>query len=230
MVLRVFNTLSGEKEDFLPLNPPQVNMYVCGITPYDETHLGNGRAYITFDVVRRYLKYCGYQVAYIQNLTDIDDKIIAKATVNGQATKEGCLAVAEKFNQSYFAVMDQLNVQRADRYPKATEMIPDMIAMIKGLIDRGYAYEVAGDVYFSVSSFAYYGKLSKRQKKDLLAGARVVINDCKRDPLDFALWKAAKAGEPSWDSPWGAGRPGWHIECSTMSNKLLGETFDIHGG
>jgi len=230
MTLRIFNTLSGEKEDFLPLNPPQVKMYVCGITPYDETHLGHGRAYVTFDVVRRYLKFSGYQVTYIQNLTDIDDKIIAKATVNGQATKESCLAVAEKYTTAYFEAMDQLNVLRADQYPKATEMIPDMIRVIEGLITRGYAYVADSDVYFSVAAFADYGKLSKRKKKDLLAGARVSINESKKDPLDFALWKGAKEGEPSWDSPWGPGRPGWHIECSTMSNKLLGETFDIHGG
>ncbi|MBI5399199.1 cysteine--tRNA ligase [Candidatus Saganbacteria bacterium] len=234
MVLRLFNTLSGEKEIFFPLNPPQVKMYVCGITPYDATHLGHGRAYVTFDVVRRYLKFSGFQVTYVQNLTDIDDKIIKKSEINtkseNQNIKQKCREIVEKYTTEYFEVMDQLNVLRADQYPKATEMIPDMIKVIQRLIERGCAYVAGNDVYFSVASFADYGKLSKRKKKDLLAGARMGINESKKDPLDFALWKGAKPGEPSWSAPWGEGRPGWHIECSTMSNKLLGETFDIHGG
>jgi cysteinyl-tRNA synthetase len=236
MSLKIYNTLNQEKEEFQPINPPKVSMYVCGITPYDETHLGHARAYVTFDLVRRYLEQSGFKVTYVQNITDIDDKIIKKSNENGVTSNE----IAQQFTNSYFEVMDKLNVKRADHYPKATETIPDMIKVIQGLIDRGYAYEVDGpaftqasagkDVYFEVSTFKDYGKLSKRKKKDMLAGARVGVDERKKDPMDFALWKAAKEGEPSWDSPWGKGRPGWHIECSTMSNKLLGETFDIHGG
>lgn len=226
MSLRIYNTLSQEKEEFVPLNPPKVSMYVCGITPYDETHLGHARAYITFDVVRRYLEESGYDVTYIQNITDIDDKIIKKSN----ELSVTCNQIAEKYTKAYDAVMKKLNVRPADKYPKATETIPDMIKIIKGLIKLGFAYVVEGDVYFHVAKFKEYGKLSKRKKKDMLAGARVSVDERKKNPMDFALWKAAKEGEPSWDSPWGKGRPGWHIECSTMSNKLLGETFDIHGG
>ncbi len=226
MALRIFNTLSGQKEEFIPLDAPQVRMYVCGITPYDETHLGHARAYITFDIVRRYLEESGFKVNYIQNITDIDDKIINKALKERSTIAE----IAAKYTDSYFDVMDKLNVKRASHYPKATETIPDMLRVIKGLIDKGFAYIVEGDVYFEVAKFKDYGQLAKRKKKDMMAGARVGVDKRKKDPMDFALWKAAKEGEPSWDSPWGKGRPGWHIECSTMSNKLLGETFDIHGG
>lgn len=226
MSLRVYNTLSKQKEEFQPIDPPKVKMYVCGITPYDETHLGHARAYVTFDVICRYLQESGYEVTYIQNITDIDDKIIAKAREEGRGTKD----VAEKYTQSYFEVMDKLNVKRADKYPKATEHVSEMVRWISGLIDKGYAYVVEGDVYYEVEKFAQYGKLSKRKKKDMLAGARVAVDERKRNPLDFALWKKAKEGEPSWESPWGPGRPGWHIECSVMSSKYLGEQFDIHGG
>ncbi|MFH1684398.1 MAG: cysteine--tRNA ligase [Candidatus Margulisiibacteriota bacterium] len=226
MALRIFNTLTSQKEEFQPIDPPQVKMYVCGITPYDETHLGHARAYITFDIVYRYLEESGYKVTYVQNITDIDDKIIKKSNENRVTSKE----ITDKYTQAYFEVMDKLNVKRASKYPKATETIPDMIKVIKGLIEKGFAYVVERDVYYSVDKFKGYGKLSKRKKKDMLAGARVSVDERKKDPMDFALWKSAKEGEPSWDSPWGKGRPGWHIECSTMSNKLLGETFDIHGG
>jgi cysteinyl-tRNA synthetase len=226
MTLKLYNTLTRQKEEFLPLTPPQVKMYVCGITPYDETHLGHARAYITFDVIRRYLEVSGYEVFYIQNITDIDDKIIQKAKLKSQKYHE----VAEEYTASYFAVMDQLNVKRADAYPKATEHIPEMINWIESLIENGNAYVVEGDVYFSVDKFYDYGKLSKRESKDMQAGARIAIDERKKNALDFALWKKAKEGEPSWESPWGRGRPGWHIECSVMSSKYLGEQFDIHGG
>jgi cysteinyl-tRNA synthetase len=226
VTIKIYNTLTREKEEFKPIDPPKVKMYVCGITPYDETHLGHGRAYVTFDMVKRYLERSGYDVIYVQNITDIDDKIIQKSRESGVAIRE----LTKKYIESYFQEMDKLNVDRANHYPKATETILDMIRVIQGLIDRGYAYEINGDVYFEVARFKDYGKLSKRKKKDMLAGARVEVDERKKDPVDFALWKAAKEGEPSWDSPWGKGRPGWHIECSTMSNKFLGETFDIHGG
>ncbi len=226
MSLRIYNTLTQQKEEFQPLKPSQVKMYVCGITPYDETHLGHGRAYVTFDIVRRYLEQSDYQVTYVQNITDIDDKIIKKSKELWVTSDE----IAEKYTQAYFEVMDKLNVKRATHYPKATEIIPDMVKVIRGLISLGFAYEVDGDVYFQVSKFKEYGKLSKRKKKDMMAGARVKIDERKKDPMDFALWKKAKEDEPYWESPWGRGRPGWHVECSTMSNKLLGETFDIHGG
>jgi cysteinyl-tRNA synthetase len=226
MSLKIYNTLTQEKEEFQPIDPPQVKMYVCGITPYDETHLGHARAYLTFDVIRRYLEESGYQVNYIQNITDIDDKIIQKSKVKSQNYKE----IVEEYTNSYFEVMDRLNVRRADRYPKATEHIKEMIGWIDGLVDRGYAYAVDGDVYYEVEKFKGYGKLSKRKKKDMQAGARVAVDERKKNPLDFALWKKAKEGEPSWESPWGPGRPGWHIECSVMSSQYLGEQFDIHGG
>ena len=241
MVLRIYNTLTQQKEEFQPLKLKQVQMYVCGITPYDETHLGHARAYVTFDIVRRYLEESGYKVTYVQNITDIDDKIIQKALTpnpspsgRGEERSEGvrgkCIAITDKYTEAYFEVMDKLNVKRATKYPKATETIPDMIKVIKALIEKDFAYEVDGDVYFEVAKFKDYGKLSKRKNKDMLAGARVAVDERKKDPIDFALWKKAKEGEPSWESPWGKGRPGWHIECSTMSIKLLGETFDIHGG
>jgi len=226
MSLRLYNTLTQQKEEFQPLDPPKVKMYVCGITPYDETHLGHARAYVTFDIVRRYLEESGYEVTYVQNITDIDDKIIKRSNELGISYQQ----LTTQYTESYFEVMDKLNVKKADRYPKATHTIPDMIKVVQQLIKLGFAYKVEGDVYFQVSKFKEYGKLSKRKKKDMLAGARVGVDERKRDPMDFALWKAAKEGEPSWESPWGPGRPGWHIECSTMSNKYLGETFDIHGG
>ncbi len=226
MPLEVYNTLAGRKQRFVPRIPQKVGMYVCGITPYDETHLGHGRAYVTFDIIRRYLEYSGYEVNYVQNITDIDDKIIQKAKLKNQKFNE----IAEEYTNKYFEVMDALNVKRANLYPKATEHIEEMIELIKGLINKGYAYVVDGNVYFEVSKFKEYGKLSKRKTKDMLAGARVEIDERKKDPLDFALWKKAKEGEPSWESPWGPGRPGWHIECSVMSLKYLGQPIDIHGG
>ncbi len=241
MNLRIYSTLSQEKEEFEPLNPSEVKMYVCGITPYDETHLGHGRAYITFDVIQRYLKELGYKVKYVQNITDIDDKIIRKSKItnNKQQTanntkdpniKQKCKEITDKYTKAYFDVMEKLNVEKADVYPKATDNIKGMIEWVKGLLEKGFAYEIDGDVYFSVDKFKNYGALSKRKKKDMLAGARVKVDKRKKSPLDFALWKSAKEGEPYWESPWGKGRPGWHIECSVMSTKHLGEQFDIHGG
>ena len=226
MSLVVYNTLTRQKEEFQPIHPPQVKMYVCGITPYDETHLGHGRAYVTFDVIRRYLEESGYEVDYVQNITDIDDKIIQKSQKTGIKWSE----IADQYTKAYFEVMDKLNVKRAHKYPKATEQIPEMVRRISGLVDKKYAYVVDGDVYYEVEKFKEYGKLSKRKKKDILAGARVAVDERKKNPLDFALWKKAKEGEPSWESPWGPGRPGWHIECSVMSSKYLGKQFDIHGG
>ena len=226
MSLRIYNTLTQQKEEFQPLDPPKVKMYVCGITPYDETHLGHARAYVAFDIVHRYLEESGYEVTYVQNITDIDDKIIRRSQELGMSYQQ----LTNQYTEAYFGVMERLNVEKADRYPKATHTIADMIRVIQGLIKLGFAYKVGGDVYFQVSKFKEYGKLSRRRRKDMLAGARVEVDERKKDPMDFALWKAAKEGEPSWESPWGPGRPGWHIECSAMSNKYLGETFDIHGG
>jgi cysteinyl-tRNA synthetase len=236
MPIKIYNTLTRDDQIFEPLNPPNVSMYVCGVTPYDETHLGHGRAYVVFDVIRRYLKYSGYKVKYVQNITDIDDKIIKRANELHISIKE----LTNKYIESFYEVMDKLNVKKADIYPKATEHIKEMITVIEGLVKKGYAYTVDGpasaevsagrDVYFEVAKFKGYGKLSKRKLDDLKEGARVAVDERKKAPLDFALWKSAKEGEPSWDSPWGKGRPGWHIECSTMSAKYLGETLDIHGG
>jgi len=238
MTLKVYNSLTGKKEKFTPLRKDKVEMYVCGVTVYDDCHLGHARCYVAFDVIYRYLKHKGYQVKYIQNITDVDDKIIAKAKKEGLGIKGQGLRdlkalvkrVAEKYTKEYFKWMDYLKVKRAALYPKATEHIEDMIELVQGLIDKGYAYEVDGDVYFDISKFSSYGKLSGRSLDEMRAGARVEVNERKRNPLDFALWKKAKEGEPIWNSPWGEGRPGWHIECSAMSMKYLGESFDIHGG
>lgn len=226
MTLHVFNTLSGRKEPFEPSQPGKVGMYVCGVTVYDECHLGHARCYVAFDVIRRYLQHRGYDVTYVQNFTDIDDKIIRRAA----ELQTDALALARKFEGRYFDVFDRLGVLRADRYPRATEEIDGMVAMITQLIDGGHAYASDGDVYFSTRSFASYGRLSKRPEESILAGARVDVSEKKRDPMDFALWKKAKPGEPSWPSPWGEGRPGWHIECSVMSRRYIGDTIDIHGG
>jgi len=228
MSLKIHNTLSGKKEEFIPIdkNGKIVNMYVCGITPYDEVHLGHARCYVVFDVIRRYLKYKGYTVKYIQNFTDIDDKIINRSLEAKIPLNE----LAQKYIDDYFTQMRKLNIQDADVYPRVTQKIPDIISFIKKIIDNGYGYVAAGDVYFSVRKFKDYGKLSKRNIDDLKIGARVLSEENKNDPLDFALWKKAKDGEPSWDSPWGKGRPGWHIECSAMSLGEFGGTFDIHGG
>jgi cysteinyl-tRNA synthetase len=223
--MKIFNTLSGKKEEFKPQGDI-VTMYVCGITPYDDSHVGHAMSYIIFDVVRRYLKYRGYSVKCVQNVTDIDDKIIARSNRLGVPAKE----LAEKFTQRYFEDMDNLNVMPADFHPRATEEIPMMLDVIQGLIDKGYAYPAKGSVYFRVRNVPDYGKLSKRSLDAMRTGASVETGEEKEDPLDFVLWKAAKPGEPWWDSPWGKGRPGWHIECSAMSLKYLGETIDIHGG
>ncbi|MFP3974950.1 MAG: cysteine--tRNA ligase [Chloroflexota bacterium] len=223
--MKIHNTLSGRKEEFVP-NGDEVKMYVCGVTPYSSCHIGHAMSYIIFDVVRRYLEFRGYRVRYVQNFTDVDDKIIARANELGRPTSE----VSQELIEEYFEDMDRLNIKRADVYPKATEEIPDVIRVVQGLIDKGHAYEVNGDVYFRVRSSDNYGKLSHRNLDDLRSGARVEIEEDKEDPMDFSLWKAAKAGEPSWESPWGYGRPGWHIECSVMSLKYLGNSLDIHGG
>jgi cysteinyl-tRNA synthetase len=223
--MRVFNTLSGQKEEFLPRGD-EVKMYVCGVTPYDNCHIGHAMSYIIFDVIRRYLRFRGYKVKYVQNITDIDDKIIDRASKLGITPAE----LAQKYTDSYFEDMDALNIERADIYPRATGEIPKIIEVIKTLIDKGYAYPAAGSVYFRVRKAADYGKLAHRTLESMMAGARIEPGEDKEYPMDFALWKASKPGEPSWESPWGQGRPGWHIECSAMSLKYLGDTLDIHGG
>jgi cysteinyl-tRNA synthetase len=224
--LRVFNTLSGQKEEFRPLEAGRVKMYTCGPTTYNYIHLGNARPLVVFDTVRRYLEYLGYEVTYIQNFTDVDDKIIKRA----QEEQMHPLELAEKYIREYFTDADALNVRRASVHPRVSENMAEIINFVDGLVKKGYAYVVDGDVYFEVSKFKDYGKLSKRSLDDMQAGARVEVDSRKRHPGDFALWKAAKEGELWWDSPWGKGRPGWHIECSTMSTKYLGSTFDIHAG
>jgi cysteinyl-tRNA synthetase len=225
-MIRVYNTMRGEKEDFVPLDEKNVRMYVCGITAYDVCHLGHARSAIVFDIIKRYLRYRGFKVTHIRNITDIDDKIIARANEEKVPTD----VIAKRYTEEYYADMDKLGVGRADIEPNATDHIEEMIDTVKVLIDKGYAYAVDGDVYFEVGSFSDYGKLSKRNLEDLLSGARVEVDERKRSPLDFVLWKSSKEGEPSWESPWGPGRPGWHLECTAMSVKYLGESFDIHGG
>jgi cysteinyl-tRNA synthetase len=224
--MRVYNTLTRKKEEFVPITPGKVGMYVCGITAYDVSHLGHARSAIVFDVIKRYLKYRGFKVNHVRNVTDVDDKIITRAAQERVSTE----GIAERYTEEYYRDMDRLGVSRADFEPKATEHINEMIEIIKGLMDKGYAYNIDGNVYFEVSRFTEYGKLSKRNPEEMIAGARVDVDERKRNPLDFALWKASKKGEPSWESPWGSGRPGWHIECSAMSMKYLGESLDIHGG
>ena len=223
--MKVYNTLSTQKEEFLPQGD-EVRMYVCGVTPYDECHIGHGMSYIVFDVIRRYLQFRGYKVKYVQNITDIDDKIIDRANKLGISTGE----LAEKYTNSYFEDMDALNIGRADIYPRATEEIPKIIEVIQGLVDKEYAYPAPGGVYFRVRNVADYGRLSHRSLESMMAAEGAIGSDDKESPMDFVLWKAAKPGEPSWESPWGQGRPGWHIECSAMSLKYLGNTLDIHGG
>ena len=224
--MRIYNTLTGKKEEFFPVAEGKVGMYACGVTVYDHCHIGHARSAVVFDVMRRYMIYKGYQFKYIRNFTDIDDKIINRAKQEGISWN----AVAKKYTDEYYRDMDRLGVGRADVEPKATDHIAEIIGIVKGLVDKGYAYEVDRSVYFEVGKFPGYGKLSKRDLEDMVAGARVEVDERKRNPMDFALWKASKEGEPSWDSPWGPGRPGWHIECTAMSLKHLGETFDIHGG
>jgi cysteinyl-tRNA synthetase len=226
MPLKIYNTLTRKKEEFIPLKSGKVGMYVCGPTVYNYIHIGNARPFIIFEVVRRFLKFKGYRVKYIQNLTDIDDKMINKA----KELKITVSKLADKFIQEYFIDVDSLNIERADVHPRATEHIKEIIELVKGLEKKGYAYEIDGDVFFDVSKFKGYGKLSGQNIEELKAGARVEVDERKKESIDFALWKSAKEGEPSWESPWGKGRPGWHIECSAMSMKYLGKSFDIHTG
>jgi cysteinyl-tRNA synthetase len=225
--MQIYNTMTRKKEELVPLVPGQISMYACGPTVYNYFHIGNARPFIVFDTLRRYLEYRGYTVKFVQNFTDIDDKMIRRANEEGTTVRE----LGERFIKEYYHDADALGVQRATVNPRATEHIKEIIDLVRTLIEKGHAYATPeGDVYFSVRSFSGYGKLSGQNIDDLENGARVDPDEAKRDPLDFALWKAEKPGEPSWDSPWGKGRPGWHIECSAMSMSILGETFDIHGG
>ena len=226
MALRIYNSLTRQLEEFKPLYEGKVFMYSCGPTVYDYFHIGNARTFLVSDIVRRYLEYKGYAVTLVQNLTDIDDKIINRANEQGIETCE----LAQKYVDAYFEDSNKLGIRAADVYPRATEHISEIITLIQALIDRQAAYEIDGDVYYRVNHFAEYGKLSHRKPEDLLAGARVEVDERKEDARDFDLWKKSKATEPYWDSPWGKGRPGWHIECSAMAMKHLGETIDIHAG
>lgn len=226
MGLKIYNTLSGQKEEFVTREPGQVRMYVCGVTVYDFCHIGHARGMLAFDVIWNYLEYKGYQVKFVRNFTDVDDKIIKRAQDKAASTRE----IAEHYIKEYYKDIDALGIRRAHVEPRATEHIQEMLEIVKALVDKGIAYEVDGDVFFSVEKFNEYGKLSGRKTDDMIAGARIEIDERKRNPLDFALWKKSKEGEPAWDSPWGDGRPGWHIECSAMSMKHLGRYFDIHGG
>jgi len=226
MSLKIYNTMTRRKEDFVPREEGKVSMYVCGPTVYNYIHIGNGRAYLVFDVIRRYLAYKGYELFCVQNFTDVDDKIINKAREEGRTPQE----VARTYERAFLEDMQSLNILPPDVAPRATETIPRMVEMIQGLVEKGYAYAVDGDVFFRVESFPGYGKLSGRTLEEMRAGERVEVDERKEHPMDFALWKASKPGEPAWDSPWGKGRPGWHIECSAMSLQYLGMGFDIHGG
>lgn len=225
--MKIYNTLTNKKEEFKPQDKDQIKMYVCGPTVYDYFHIGNARPFIVFDVFRRYLQEVkGYKVTYVQNITDVDDKIINKAAAEESTPQE----VAKRYTESYLEDLESLGVKQADYQPKATEKIHEMISFIKALEDKGYAYEAEGDVYFQVATFEEYGKLSGKQLDELESGVRIHVGAKKNDPLDFALWKKAKPGEPKWESPWGKGRPGWHIECSVMATATLDETIDIHAG
>ena len=225
--MKIFNSMSRQKEEFVPIQPGKVSIYACGPTVYNFIHVGNARPIILFDVLRRYFEYRGYDVTFVQNFTDVDDKIIKRANEEGITSQE----VAEKYIQEYFTDAQGLGVRPATIHPKATENMQQIIDMVQTLIDKGYAYPVEnGDVYYRTLKFKGYGKLSHQPIEDLQSGARIAVGDVKENPLDFALWKAAKPGEPAWDSPWGPGRPGWHIECSAMSNRYLGKTIDIHCG
>ena len=224
--MKIFNSLTRKQEEFVPLEPGKVKMYVCGPTVYNFFHIGNGRTFIVFDTIRRYMEYRGYEVEYVQNFTDIDDKMINKANEEGTTVKE----IGDKYICEYYKDADGLNIKRATINPRATEFITDIIKFVKGLIEKGYAYEVNGDVYFRTKKFEGYGQLIGQNLEDLQAGARINVDERKEDPMDFAIWKAQKPGEPAWQSPWGPGRPGWHIECSCMAKKLLGDTIDIHAG
>jgi len=224
--MKLFNSLTMQKEEFVPLKEGKVSMYACGPTVYNFIHVGNARPLIMFDVLRRYLEYRGYEVTFVQNFTDVDDKIIKRANEEGASSQE----ISEKYIGEYYKDTNGLGVREATVHPKATENIEQIIAMVESLIEKGYAYEANGDVYYRTVKFSEYGKLSHQPLEDLQAGARIDVADFKENPMDFALWKAAKPGEPYWDSPWGKGRPGWHIECSAMSNRFLGKTIDIHCG
>ena len=225
-MIKVYNTLNKKKEEFIPLTPGEVKMYVCGPTVYNFFHIGNGRTFIVFDTIRRYFEYRGFKVDFVQNFTDIDDKMIKKANEEGTTVKK----IGDTYIKEYYQDADALNIERATVNPRATEFIGEIIKFVKGLVDKVYAYEVDGDVYFSTKKFEGYGKLSGQNIEDLQSGARISVDERKKDPMDFAIWKAQKPGEPAWNSPWGMGRPGWHIECSCMAKKLLGETIDIHAG
>ncbi|MGA2151407.1 MAG: cysteine--tRNA ligase, partial [Geobacteraceae bacterium] len=226
MPLRVYNTLTSGKEEFVPLRPGKVGMYVCGVTVYDYSHIGHARANVVFDVICRYLRFLGYEVTYVRNYTDIDDKIINRANADGVPYN----VISERFITEFDRDMAQLGLELPTFQPKATDHVGDIIDLVARLIDKGHAYAAGGDVYFCVEKFATYLKLSGRNLEEMQAGARIEVDEKKRHPMDFALWKEAKPGEPFWESPWGKGRPGWHIECSAMSIRYLGETFDIHGG
>ena len=226
MPIQIYNSLTRKLEDFVPLEEGKVTMYSCGPTVYDYFHIGNARTFLVSDIIRRYLEYKGYEVQFVQNLTDIDDKIIRKANEQGIESSE----LSRKYIDAYFIDAEGLGMRMANVHPCATDHITEIIDLIQNLIDKGYAYESQGDVYYRVTRFDGYGKLSNRNLEDLLTGARVEINEKKEDPRDFDLWKAAKPGEPWWKSPWGEGRPGWHIECSAMVMKHLGHTIDIHAG
>ncbi len=224
--MKVYNTLTRRKEELNPITPGEVKIYACGPTVYNYIHIGNARPLCVFDVLRRYLEYRGYKVYFVQNFTDIDDKIIRRANEEGLTFSE----VSEKYIKEFWVDAKGMNIREATIHPKATENIDEIIAIISALVEKGYAYEAQGDVYFSPAKFAEYGKLSHQPLEELEAGARINIGEVKKEPMDFALWKAAKPGEPSWESPWGQGRPGWHIECSAMVRRYLGETIDIHCG
>ena len=224
--MKIYNSLTRKKEEFVPLEPGKIKMYVCGPTVYNYFHIGNGRTFIVFDTIRRYMEYRGYEVKFIQNFTDIDDKMINKANEESTTVKE----IGDKYICEYYKDADGLNIKRATINPRATEYISEIIEFVSGLIEKGYAYEVSGDVYFRTKKFEGYGQLIGQNLEDLQAGARINVDERKEDPMDFAIWKAQKPGEPAWECPWGLGRPGWHIECSCMAKKLLGDTIDIHAG
>lgn len=224
--MKIYNTLTNQKEEFETIRPGEVSMYVCGPTVYNFFHIGNARTFVVFDAFRRYLEYRGYNVKFVQNFTDIDDKMIKRANEENSTVKE----LGDKYISEYYKDADALKIKRATINPRATEFIGEIVEFVKALVDKGYAYEVDGDVYFSTKKFHGYGKLSGQDLESLQAGARISVDERKKDPMDFALWKAQKPGEPAWESPWGMGRPGWHIECSCMAYNLLGETIDIHAG
>jgi len=226
MSIRFYNTLTKRIEEFIPLEEGKIKMYMCGPTVYDYFHIGNARSFVMIDIINRYFRYKGFDVKFVMNLTDIDDKIINKANADGISPQD----VAKKYSEAFFEDLRKLKIKPADVYPRATENISGMIELIQKLIENGYAYTVNGDVFFDVTNYKQYGKLSGKKLEELIDGARVEVLEQKKNPADFALWKSAKSGEPYWESPWGKGRPGWHIECSVMSMKNLGETFDIHAG